>query len=126
MAAGPHWKDEPEEHDFPAAESYLALVLPPQAARRLVKRLRRAALEHRLAKDLLRASRLPLLPPENVHVAKDLAKVRSGERLSPVLLVRGHAERDVPLTIADGYHRVCASCHLDEDAPVPCRIVDQA
>ena len=124
-AAEPHWKEEPDEHDYPAAASYLSLLLPPDRARRLVKRLRRRPLEHFKAKDLLRAGRLPLLPPDNVHVANDLAKVRAGQRLSPVLLVRGDLERDIPLTIADGYHRVCASHHLDEDADVPCRAVAQ-
>jgi hypothetical protein len=28
-----------------------------------------------------------------------------------------------PLWIADGYHRVCASYHLNEKTPVPCRII---
>jgi hypothetical protein len=57
-------------------------------------------------------------------VAKDLEKVRTGNFLSPVLLVRGRLAADVPLTVADGYHRICASWHLDEDADIPCRIVD--
>ena len=39
-----------------------------------------------MAKDLLRASSLELLPEDNAHVATDLKKVRRGERLSPVLL----------------------------------------
>ena len=78
----------------------------------------------RKAKDLLRASRLPVLPPENVHVARDLKKVNQGKGLSPVLLVRGHLPSEVALTVADGYHRICASYHLDEDADIPCRIVD--
>jgi hypothetical protein len=26
------------------------------------------------------------------------------------------------LQIADGYHRICASYHLDEDADIPCRM----
>jgi len=43
-----------------------------------------------------------------------------------VLLVRGELASEVPLTIADGYHRICASHHLDEDAPIPCRIADLA
>ena len=72
---------------------------------------------------MLRASRLPLLPAENVHVKKDLAKVKEGTRLSPVLLVRGRGDKGTPLTIADGYHRICASYHIDEDADVPCRLV---
>jgi hypothetical protein len=122
--AQPHWKEEPEDHDYPAALSYLSLVLPVPLAKRLVKRLRRRPIEHFKAKDLLRASRLPLLGPDNPHVAKDLAKVQRGELLSPVLLARGAANRDLPLTIADGYHRICASHHLDEDAEVPCRMTD--
>jgi hypothetical protein len=79
---------------------------------------------HRKAKDLLRASALPELPPDNVHVMKDLEKVKKRELLSPVLLVRGRLDAHVPLTVADGYHRICASYHLDEDADIPCRIVD--
>jgi len=47
------------------------------------------------------------------------------EGSSPVLLVRGRlGATEVPLTIADGYHRICASYHLNEDADIPCRIVD--
>ena len=30
----------------------------------------------------------------------------------------------MPLTIADGYHRVCASYHVNEDADIPCLLVD--
>ena len=30
------------------------------------------------------------------------------------------------LTIADGYHRICASYWLDENADIPCRVVDLA
>lgn len=123
-APKPHWKELPEDHDYPAAESYLSLVLVPAAAKRAVKRLRRGAIQHFKAKDLLRASELPLLPPDNVHVEKDLAKVRRGEQLSPVLLVRGKRNQGIALTVADGYHRICASHHLDEDSDIPCRLID--
>lgn len=117
--AGEHWQDEPEAHDFPAAESYLSLLLGRAAATRLAKALRKGKnLERYAAKDILRASGLPLLPPEDPEVAADLAKVAAGTKLSPVLLVQG-----TPLLVADGYHRVCASYHLDEKVQVPCRIV---
>jgi hypothetical protein len=119
-----HWKPEPDEHDFPAAGNYLSLTLPEAAVEATVAALRAAPLSHGLAKDLLRASALPLLGDENVHVGKDLARVKAGLRLSPVLLVRGDLGRGVPLTVADGYHRICASHYLDEDAVIPCRIVD--
>lgn len=119
-----HWKDEPDDHDYPAAADYLSLLLPEAEARELSDRLRAAPFVHRKAKDLLRASELPVLGPDNVHVAKDLDKVRRGRALSPVLLVRGRLGDGIPLTVADGYHRICASHHLDEDADIPCRIAD--
>jgi hypothetical protein len=40
------------------------------------------------------------------------------------LLVRGSLASGLPLTVADGYHRICASHYLDEDAEIPYRIVD--
>jgi hypothetical protein len=119
-----NWKEQPDDHDYPAAEDFLTLLMPPAKAKQVIGRLRKAGIMRRKAKDLLRTSRLRVLPPENFHVARDLQKVKQGKKLSPVLLVRGQLTSDVPLTIADGYHRVCASYHLDEDANIPCRIVD--
>jgi hypothetical protein len=118
-----HWKSEPDEHDYPAAEAYLSLVLEPALVDRTVAALRRASLSFGKGKDLLRASRLDLLGEDNPHVAADLGRVRAGKRLSPVLLVRGDLGRGVPLTIADGYHRVCASYHIDENALIPFKLV---
>jgi hypothetical protein len=119
-----HWGDEPDEHDYPAAASYLSLICEPTEVRRLVTALKAAPIVHHHAKDLLRASGLALLPPENFHVASDLAKIADGRPLSPVLLMRGDFRRGVPLTIADGYHRVCASFHVSENAEIPCHLVD--
>lgn len=124
MSGKEHWKPEPDEHDFPAAADYLSLTLTDADVATVVALLRVAPITHRKAKDLLRASNLALLPPENPHVAKDLHKVSSGQALSPVLLLRGALERGRPLVVADGYHRICASHHLDEDADIPCRIAD--
>ena len=118
-AAREHWKDEPEEHDFPAAADYLSLHWPEAQAAAIVDALRLAPTVSRKAKDLLRASGLPLLGPEDLAVRKDLEKVAAGRALSPVLLVRA-----TPLLIADGYHRICASYHLDENAEIRCRLVD--
>jgi hypothetical protein len=119
-----HWKEQPDEHDYPAAEDYLSLVTSPADAKRLARRLRVAPIVHRKAKDLLRASRLPVLAADNFHVAKDLKKVAAGSLLSPVLLLRGVLRMDMPLIVADGYHRICASYHLNEDADIPCRLTD--
>jgi hypothetical protein len=114
-----HWKDEPEAQDFPAAKSYLSLLVGRSAAGKLAKTLRKEqSLDYFAAKDILRAAGLPLLGADDPEVVADLEKVKRGSRLSPVLLVRGE-----PLWVADGYHRICASYHLDEKAQVPCRIV---
>lgn len=62
----------------------------------------------------------------NPHVASDLSKIKKGQSLSPVLLVRGDLALGRVLQIADGYHRVCASYHIDENTDIPCRIVGLA
>jgi hypothetical protein len=121
-----HWQDEPDDHDHPAAASYLALIAAPETVGMLVEGLKSAPIAHAKAKDILRASGLPDPPLDNVHVAKDVAKFKAGTALSPVLLVRGRIGPGVALQIADGYHRVCASYHLAEDTDIPYRIVGVA
>ncbi len=117
------WTHSPAEHDYPAAASYLRLVAGSTQVEVLTALLSQAPTVQQHAKDILRAARLPLLPVDDPEVAKDLKRVRKGVALSPVLLVRGDLATGVPLQIADGYHRVCASYHVGEDAEVPCRIV---
>jgi hypothetical protein len=117
--ASEHWMDEPEDEDFPSAASYLSLLVGPDAAAKLAKTLRKQKhLTHYAAKDILRASGLPLLDANDSEVSSDLQKIKNGQKLSPVLLVEGF-----PLWVADGYHRVCVSYHLNEKESVPCRIV---
>jgi hypothetical protein len=117
------WLEEPEEHDYPAAAAYLSLVAEPDVVEALVTALRAAPSTRQKAKDLLRASGLPALPDHNPHVAADLEKIDKGKDLSPVLLVRGDLTRGLPLQIADGYHRICASYVRDENTEVVCRLV---
>jgi hypothetical protein len=117
------WGTEPDEHDYPAAADYLALLATPGQINEIVAALKKAPIVNKKAKDLLRASRLALLPVENPHVAADLAKIKKGKQLSPILLVRGDLASDVALQIADGYHRVCASYHTDENTDIPVKIV---
>jgi hypothetical protein len=111
--------EEPEVHDFPAAADYLALLADLSTVKKLTKRLRSGSVEHKKAKDILRAAQLSLLPVDNPHVAQDLAKIEKGQPLSPILLVRGDIVAGIPLQIADGYHRVCASYHTDENTDIP-------
>jgi hypothetical protein len=115
------WLGEPEEHDYPAALSYLFLHYDEQKATTYVDQLRRASMTKFKAKDIFRASGLSLLGVSNSHVEKDRQKIQSGKELSPLLLIRDTVNGGV--LIADGYHRLCAIYSLDEDAPIPCKIV---
>ena len=113
------WLDEPEEHDFPAASDYLELIYTDKEVGLIVDKLKNAKTIKKKAKDILRASNLPLLPSDNIHVKKNIKKVKNGKLLSPVLLVRGKDK----LIISDGYHRICAIYFLSEDLDIPCRLV---
>jgi hypothetical protein len=117
------WGDEPDEHDYPAAADYLALLATPAQVSEIVAALKQAPVVHKKAKDLLRASQLALLPEDNPHVGRDLKKIKKGQRLSPILAVRGDLNTGVAMQIADGYHRVCASYYTDENTDIPVRIV---
>jgi hypothetical protein len=115
------WLLEPEEHDYPAAGSYLRIIYADDRAAAMVARLRAAAVVQFKAKDIFRASQLSLLGVSNSHVDKDRKKIEKGTRLSPLLLVRDEANGKV--VIADGYHRLCAVYGLDEDALINCKII---
>ena len=115
------WSREPEKQDYPAAHAYLSLVWDESTAARYVKKLKGAAISEFKAKDIFRASGLSLLGISNAHVEKDRRKIRLGQPLSPLLLVRDSVNGKV--VIADGYHRLCAVYAFDEDAVIPCKIV---
>ena len=115
------WLPRPRAANYPAALSYLLLVLSPKDAKARVESLRESPVVEFKAKDIFRASGLSLLGVSNFHVQRDHLKIASGEKLSPILLLRQPALGKV--VIADGYHRLCAVYSLDEDAVVPCQIV---
>lgn len=115
------WLAQPEDHDYPAAQSYLNLIYDQKQTRRLVGALKATPVMQFKAKDIFRASGLALLGASNSHVEKDRDKIRAGRKISPILLVRDTANSKV--LIADGYHRLCAVYSFDEDAVIPCKIV---
>jgi len=115
------WLGKPEAHDYPAAKSYLSLIYEDDEASKLVRRLKRAPVTEFKAKDIFRASGLPLLGISNLRVESDRKKIRDGVKLSPLLLVRD--TRNGKVVIADGYHRLCAVYGFAEDALIPCKIV---
>ena len=115
------WLSGPEKQDYPAAHSYLSLTFEEETVDRLVKKLKKAPVVQFKAKDVFRASALALLGADNYHVQQDVKKVKAGESLSPILLVR---EPELcRVIIADGYHRMCAVYSFDEDAVIPCKII---
>ena len=115
------WLNKPEEQDYAAAMSYLGLLYDKKTTTIMVNKLKRASMTAFKSKDIFRASDLPLLSMANSHVSKNKKKILSGEKLSPILLVRDSQNRKV--IIADGYHRLCAVYTFDEDAAIPCKIV---
>jgi hypothetical protein len=115
------WLPDVEEHNYPAAGSYLGLLYPDDRVAALVGALRQAPLSKFKAKDIFRASKLSLLGISNSHVEKDIRKIEKGVPLSPLLLVRDASDSKV--IIADGYHRLCAVYTFSEDCWIPCRIV---
>ena len=114
-----YWLKNPESHDFPAAADYLELIFSEEEIKKIVSNLQNAPTIIKKAKDILRASQLSMLPDTNIHVKENLKKVKRGNKLSPILLVR----HNYKLIVADGYHRMCAIYYLSEDLEIPCRLV---
>jgi len=115
------WFSKPQEEDYAAAKSYLSLLFDEQTASNYCDALKQAPTVEFEAKDLFRASELPLLSTNNSHVKKDQKRIMAEKKLSVLLLVRGR--NGGKLLIADGYHRLCAVYAFDENASVPCRLV---
>lgn len=115
------WLPDVEEHDYPAAESYLRLLYCEESVAEMMIRLRNAAIVQFKAKDIFRASQLSLLGVSNSHVEKDRDKILKGISLSPLLLVRD--QQNSKVIIADGYHRLCAIYGFNEDVFIHCKII---
>lgn len=115
------WLARVEDHDYPAAASYLGLLYGADRVDKMIAGFRKAPIVHFKAKDIFRASRLSLLGVSNSHVETVRRKIRRGQGLAPILLVRDR--RNGKVVIADGYHRLCAIYGFDEDAVIPCRII---
>jgi len=115
------WLPDVEEHDYPAAESYLSLLYSKDRVDDMIARFRSTTIVQFKAKDVFRASQLSLLGVSNSHVEKDRKKIQKGISLSPLLILRD--EQNGKTVIADGYHRLCAIYGFDEDAWIRCKII---
>lgn len=115
-----NWFKEPEDHNYPAAISYLSLIYDSKKSENLTSELKKSKIVSFKSKDIFRASGLSLLGISNTHVKKNITKIEDGKSLSPILLIRDSVNGKV--IIADGYHRLCAVYIFDEDALIPCKI----
>jgi len=114
-----YWLNDPEPQDYPAAIDYLELLFSVEETKVLVNKLQHALTIKKKAKDILRASQLPLLPKNDNDVKDVIKKISKSKKISPVFLVKYNQK----LIIADGYHRVCAMFYLNEDLEIACRLV---
>lgn len=114
------WAKEVADHDYAAAEAYLTLKLPVDAAEKVVARLRKAKLTARRANDIIRSSGLSPAPLDDPGVVKDLIKVIEDKELSPVLVAALPGGTD----IADGFHRVSLVYRIDPFGMVPLKLAE--
>ena len=115
------WFDDLEEHNYPAAASYLTILYSDEKVTEMMAQFRNAVIVQFKAKDIFRASQLSLLGVSNSHVEKNREKIMKGKRFSPLLLSRDQQHGKV--IIADGYHRLCAIYEFNEDALIQCKII---
>ena len=93
------WLADAEDHDYPAAASYLSMLYE-EPVRGKVCRCWVSA----------------------IRICSTTARRFSrANRCRPLLLMRAPGNQKV--IIADGYHRMCAVYSFDEDALIPCKIV---
>jgi hypothetical protein len=117
------WLDQPEPDDYTSAYNYLTLMTTPKIASQLVAALRKAPMDQRMAKDILRASSLPAVDDDNPHVKKHLKELDQGESLHPILLVASTSQLTAPLTIADGYYATSTAYWIDVKTSCPVKLV---
>lgn len=75
------WLEIPEEHDYPAAESYLNLIYDVKTSAGFSQQLKASTIVSFHAKDIFRASGLSLLGVSNSHVKVDQKKIVAGKSL---------------------------------------------
>ena len=112
------WREDPSKHDYAAAATYLTLLFSEKEATALMRRLQKAPLTHYVARDIVRAAGVS--PLGIADSDEERQKILAGAKISPLLLVRAPAGDRV--IVADGFHRLCTVCRLDDRAVVPCKI----
>lgn len=115
------WLKSPKAETYPAAQSFLSLLYNDETAATHVKKLKRAGITQFKAKDIFRASGLEKPGLETPDVQRARKRLKKGEPVSPVLLVRDPEKGKV--IIAEGYQSICAAYSLDHESVVACKII---
>lgn len=117
-----NWSAQPDPVDFPAARSFLGLIMPDDMADRAMELLKAAPITMVRAKDIVRGSAGEMLPQKLPGVQAEMDKMEAGDPASPFLLIQGSPDPGLNLVIADGWHRAHAAYYLDPTAWVPVKI----
>ena len=114
------WLDDANPADYDAAGHYLALVDIQKNIDKFVADLKAGAIVEYKATDLLRAAHLAVPKADDRPTRDQIKKIKHGEAVSPVLLVRAPALKKV--IVADGFHRICAAYRIDPDVVLHCKL----
>jgi len=114
------WQDDAPPSDYEAAGHYLSLVDVQKNIDKALADLKAGAIVEYKATDLLRAAQLAVPKADDRPTREQIKKIKRGEPVSPVLLVRVPALKKV--IIADGFHRICAAYRIDPDVVLHCKL----
>ena len=114
------WQDDANPDDYEAAGHYLALVDNQKNIDKTLAELKAGTIVEYKATDLLRAAQLIVPKADDRPTREQIKKIKHGEPVSPVLLVRVPALRKV--IVADGFHRICAAYRIDPDVALHCKL----
>jgi len=123
MCMHPDWTHESDPQNFVDAQLFLSLQMDPDEAQDLADELKdQTQIEHFKPCDILRACKVDRLPEDDYEVADHIKRMEAGEKMPPILLVRGDGNKHHAL-LADGYHRTCAALWTDPMCLLPCTVV---
>jgi hypothetical protein len=114
------WQDDANPDDYEAAGHYLALVDNQKNIDKTLADLKAGTIVEYKATDLLRAAQLIVPKADDRPTREQIKKIKHGEPVSPVLLVRVPALKKV--IVADGFHRICAAYRIDPDVILHCKL----
>lgn len=114
------WLDDASAADYDAAGHYLALLDNQKNIDKAVADLKAGAIVEYKATDLLRAAHLAVPKADDRPTREQIKRIKRGEPVSPVLLVRVQALKQV--IVADGFHRICAAYRIDPDVILHCKL----